>query len=89
MKSLATYCELLFYENYYPEDVVWWWDYRVTQFHPNGAVNSTIYDYKSFRPYVNAVYLRGVLFLNDIRDQIGKENFLFVLHDYAQLYALK
>ena len=66
-EALATYSELLNIENKYPELVDWWWEYRVNAFNPSGWVNSTIYDHNAFRPYVNAVYLRGVQFLNALR----------------------
>ncbi len=85
-EALSTYSELLFYEQYYLNDVNWWWNYRITQFDPSGFVNSTIYDFKSFRPYVDAVYLRGVMFLDSIVALAGKEQFLVFLNGYAHLY---
>ena len=66
-ESLATYSELLFYQRQYPGEVDWWWNYRVKRFNPTGWVNTTIYDYAAFRPYVNAVYLRGALFMQALR----------------------
>jgi aminopeptidase N len=86
-ESLSTYSELLFYEHYYPTDVTWWWDYRINRFRPEGFVNMTIYDYQSFRPYINAVYLRGAEFLDIVRGQMGSNNFMSFLNGYAQLYA--
>jgi len=85
-ESLATYSELLFYQRQYPGEVDWWWNYRVNRFAPKGWVNSTIYDYDAFRPYVNAVYLRGVQFLQTLRTQLGDPVFLAFLKDYATRY---
>ncbi|MBG0788789.1 MAG: hypothetical protein H0S79_27175, partial [Anaerolineaceae bacterium] len=82
-EALATYSELLYLENTYPELVEWWWNYRVYTYQPTGWVDSTIYRYAGFRPYVNAVYLRGVQFLDDLRQQIGDEAFFAVLRAYA------
>ncbi len=82
-ESLATYSELLYLESAHPERVNWWWDFRVADFNPSGYVNSTIYDHHEFRPYVNAVYLRGVLFLQDLREAIGDDAFLAFLRAYA------
>jgi hypothetical protein len=82
-ESLATYSELLFYEHYHPELVDWWWEYRVQRFGPGGWVNSRVYDFTEFRPYINAVYLRGALFLADLRAQMGDEDFMAFLKTYA------
>lgn len=82
-EALASYSELLFYEAYYPDLVDWWWDFRVKRFEPQGWVDSTIYDLPNFRAYVNAVYLRGALFLSDLRSLVGDEVFFAFLQDYA------
>jgi hypothetical protein len=82
-ESLATYSELLFYETLYPHLADWWWEFRVRRFNPVGWVDSTIYDHSGFRPYVDAVYLRGAFFLEDLRRTIGTEVFLAFLRDYA------
>jgi len=82
-ESLATYSELLYIEHTYPDLVNWWWNYRVYSFQPTGWVNSNIYDLIRFRPYVNAIYLRGVQFLDALRQRIGDEAFFAALRDYA------
>lgn len=82
-EALATYSELLYLEKTYPELVDWWWNYRIYAYQPMGWVDSTIYDHAGFRPYVNAVYLRGVQFLNDLRQRIGDDAFFAILRDYA------
>lgn len=86
-EAFCTYSERLFYEHYYPELVSWWWEYRVNRFIPQGWVDSAIYDHSSFRPYVNAVYLRGALFLEQLRTQIGDEAFFAVLREYTAFFA--
>jgi hypothetical protein len=73
----------LYYETHHPELVEWWWEFRVDRFNPRGWVNSTIYDHDSFRPYVNAVYLRGAQFLEALRKRVGNEVFFAFLQDYA------
>ncbi len=85
-ETLCTYSELLFYERQYPGEVNWWWNYRVNRFDPKGWVNTTIFDYAAFRPYVNAVYLRGAQFMQALRTQIGDPVFLAFLKDYAARY---
>jgi hypothetical protein len=72
-EALSTYSELFFYECHYPALVDWWWHFRVNRFEPTGAVDSTIYDFDHFRPYINTVYLRGALMLHDMRRQAGDE----------------
>jgi hypothetical protein len=44
-------------------------------------VDSTVYDYESFRPYVNAVYLRGAQFLQALRESLGDQAFLDLARD--------
>lgn len=83
-EAFATYSELLFYERFYPDDVTWWWEFRVNQWNPTGWADSTIYELTDFRPYVNAVYLRGVLFLHELRTTMGDEAFFAFLKEYAQ-----
>jgi hypothetical protein len=84
-EALTTYSEVLFYEAHHPQLVDWWWDYRVAAFEPEGAVNASIYDFYNFRPYINAVYLRGALFLQALRDEIGDPEFFEALWQYTQL----
>jgi hypothetical protein len=82
-EALATNSERLYYERYYPELVGWWWDFRVNVFKPGGWVNSTIYDHREFRPYVNAVYLRGARFLGAVNESMGDETYFQFLGDYV------
>ena len=84
-EALATYSEVLFYEVHHPQLVDWWWDFRVSAYEPEGMVNASIYDFNHFRPYINAVYLRGAIFLQALRDEIGDPAFSEALCQYTQL----
>lgn len=88
-EALATYSELLFYEYYYPEWVGWWWQFRINRFEPTGWVDSTIYEFDRFRPYVNTIYLQGVLLLHEMRLQAGDELFFAFLREYARIGSQK
>ncbi len=88
-EALATYSERLFYETAYPELVEWWWEFRVRRFNPTGWVDSAIHDHDGFRPYVDAVYLRGALFVDDLRRRIGDEAFFAFLRAYAGQGSLR
>jgi len=83
-EALATYSELIFYENAHPDQVDWWWQFRVASHSPNGPVDTTIYETAFFSTYVGAVYLRGAQFLDEIRRTMGDEAFFGFLRDYAQ-----
>jgi hypothetical protein len=83
-EALATYSEALFYERVYPDLVDWWWNFRVQGFEPEGWVDGSIYDHHTFRSYVNAVYLRGALFLGDLRASLGDPAFETFLQTYLQ-----
>lgn len=82
-ESLSVYSELLFYETYHPELNDWWWKYRVLRFQPLGHINHTIYEHNNYRDYVDTTYLRGALFLHELRNEIGNDAFLAFLRDYA------
>ncbi len=82
-EALATYNELLYYQRYFPEFADDWWTFRIETYHPAGWMDGTIYDHNNFRPYVNAVYLRGAEFLRDLRNMIGEEAFFGFLRDYT------
>jgi hypothetical protein len=81
-ESLATYCELLFYEDHYPDAVNWWWEYRITFHNPQGKIDNPVSTYGGFTPYTNATYRRGALFLHDLRERMGDEAFFAFLQDY-------
>ena len=81
-EGLSTYSESLFYEANYP-GVQAWQAFRVDLYTPTGWVDTTVYEADSFRTYANAVYLRGALFLHELRGQIGDEAFFAFLKDYA------
>jgi hypothetical protein len=83
-EALATYSEYIFIEEFYPDLREWWWEFRVRQFAPEGFVDSSVYDFPNVRAYINAVYLRGVMMLQEIRAEIGKEAFFELLAYYAQ-----
>ncbi len=88
-EAMSVYSEELFYEYNYPRYGNWWWNFRVNYFGPTGYVDGSIYDYSTFRQYVNAVYLNGANFLDELRTRIGDEAFFAFLKDYAARYANK
>ena len=82
-ESLATYCERLYYETYYPELVSSWWPYRMYYYDPSAKVDITVYEGTGFQPYTNATYFLGAHFLEDLRTRIGDEAFFAFLKDYS------
>lgn len=86
-EATATYSEVLFYERFYPDLVAWWWDNRIYFHQPVGWVDSTIYETGAFYPFRDAVYLRGAMFLQDLRDLIGEEIFFAFWQDYFARYT--
>jgi hypothetical protein len=91
-EALCTYMERIFYERTYPQPDPttgmalddWWWTYRVNFYEPSGVIDGSIYDYSGFRPYRDAVYLRGAQFLEALRERIGDEAFFAFLRGYAR-----
>jgi hypothetical protein len=86
-EALAIYCEELFMEHYHPGDQDWWWDFRVTMYAPSGYVDMPAHDFQSWRDYVNAVYLRGALMMQSLRNDLGDKAFFAWLRRYAQQMA--
>jgi aminopeptidase N len=82
-EALCTYSERLYYENLYPDTLPWWWDYRVNYYEPQGAVDGPIYNPAGYRPYRDAIYLNGAVFLEELRKQVGDEAFFAFLKDYV------
>jgi aminopeptidase N len=86
-EALATYSEYAFIEEQFPALKDWWWQFRVNSLSPQGFVDSTVYEFESRRAYINAVYLRGVRMLHELRDQLGTEGFYAWLRRYAEAGA--
>ena len=86
-EAFAVYSELLYLEQAYPGLDQWWWNFRVKIYQPEGYVDSSVYDFTSPRLYINAVYLRGALMLNDVRTTIGDAAFIAWLRAYARTQA--
>jgi hypothetical protein len=86
-EALSTFSELYFYESAYPEYADWWWQNRIFFHEPQGWVDSSIYEVAGFYPYRDAVYLRGAMFLGEVRDLLGEEAFLDFLRDYLTKYS--
>jgi len=88
-EALSTFSERYFYENVYPELADWYWENRVTIHSPQGWMDSTIYEAAGFYPYRDAVYLRGAMFLAELRELMGEDAFLEFLRDYLRKYSYR
>jgi len=88
-EALATYSEYLFYEHYYPDLTVWWWDNRVHAHPHEGAVNNSIYDAGTYENYRASVYLHGAIFLHDLHISMTDQAFLPALKSYVENNYLK
>ncbi|MGW8224776.1 MAG: M1 family metallopeptidase [Anaerolineales bacterium] len=88
-EAMSTFSEVFFYEQAYPELVDWWWENRIYFHNPQGWVDSTIYEADGFYPYRDAVYLRGALFLGELRELLGADGFQEFLHEYLTTYRYR
>ena len=82
-EALATYSEHLYYETNAPGLLRWWYNARIYAYAPSGFVDTRVYNTASSRAYVDAVYLRGALFLDALRERMGDAAFLAFLRDYV------
>lgn len=92
-EALCTYSERLFYEAYYPQALAWWWAYRVNYYEPEGWVDIQVYDVpgpdSQYRLYRDPVYLRGALFMEELRLLVGDPAFFAALRSYLQAHAYR
>ena len=86
-EAMSIYSERIFFENNYPANISWWWQWRVDFFKPSGYVDTDIYNGGSFRSYTNAVYLNGGHFLDELRERMGYGNFSKFIKEYARRYS--
>jgi hypothetical protein len=83
-EALCTYSERIFMENFHPEYLADWLYKRIEFYELEGQwVDVDIFSAGGYRPYRDAVYLKGALFLEDLRALIGDEAFFAFLRDYA------
>ena len=85
-ESFARMAELKFYRKFYTQlDVDWWYNTFIENKRPpQGAIDLSIYDYPDTKAYVDAIYKRGFLFLNNLRKAIGDGAFDAAMRDYYQ-----
>jgi len=88
-EALSTFSEIIFYEQAYPDLTDWWWENRILFHDPQGWVDSTIYEAEGFYPYRDAVYLRGAMFLGELRELLGEGTFQEFLRDYLSTYRYR
>jgi len=88
-EALATYCEILFVETYYPEYIEWWWEFRINSHQPAGTVDMPTTAFDAPRPYINTVYLTGAVMLSELRAALGDDVFFDWLLQYAQEFSFK
>ncbi len=81
-EAMCTLSEVLFFEEFYPSDVDWWWNYRVDYYSPSGKVDISVYQFDNLRAYINSVYLQGVRFLRELRTRVGEEFFIGAIRNY-------
>jgi hypothetical protein len=81
-EALSAYSERIFYENNYPDALNWWWNFRIYYYNPSGYVDWHVYDTRTFRIYVNAIYFQGAKFIEDLRNRIGDQAFFAFIQDY-------
>ncbi len=90
-ESLCTFTELVFYEQTHPESVDWWWAARINYYQPQGVIDGTIYDFAvpggdNYESYRQSIYLRGALFISQLREALGEEQFFAFLRSYGERY---
>lgn len=83
-EGLATFAELEFIENVYPDESNWWWEYRVNFYDPKGSIDLPIHHYSDYHHYRDSVYLRTAQFLAELRNKVGYHAFSQAVRSYVQ-----
>lgn len=81
-ESFARMAEYRFYQRYYPADADWWMKYYVTYSDAKGAIDQPITAFKDSRSYIDAIYRRGFVFLNEVRKLMGDAAYDAAMRDY-------
>ncbi len=85
-EMMATYSERLYYENYHPEALNWWWQARMYDYTPGSWLDLEVSENPSERAYWSSTYFNGAYFLEELRARIGDEAFFAFLRDYVARY---
>jgi hypothetical protein len=85
-EALATFSERLFYERLYPDHFSWYLENYITAHNPYGEIDSTIYYGGDLFDYRDIVYRNGSLFIQDLREAMGDEDFFIFIQDYVRQY---
>jgi len=91
-EALARYSELRFYQEYHSADADWWFEYFILSRERGplvGAIDLAISEYPDSRAYINAVYRRGLIFLNELRKRVGTQTLDAALKDYYESHAYR
>jgi hypothetical protein len=88
-EGMARFNELRYYEFYSPRDVWWWRSQVIYDAAPVRAVDSSVYDFHYHQNYISAVYNRGALFIDALREQIGQPAFTSFLRDLYRREAFR
>ena len=88
-EGMARFNELRYYEFYSPRDVWWWKSQVIYDAAPGGMVDSPIYNFRYHQNYISAVYNRGALFFDALREQIGRPAFDDFLRDLYRREAFR
>lgn len=81
-EALAMMSELLFYEQFYPDLVEWWWFYRVDRWEPAGPIDVSVYEFKDSPTFVHNMYGMAARFMSDLRSAMGPADFSRFLQAY-------
>ncbi len=92
-EALCTYSEALYYEQTDPAALEWWWTYRVDYYDPQGWVDQAVYAAPQwagqYRAYRDPVYLRGAIFMRELRAALGDPAFFAALGEYVRQNAYR
>ncbi|MBN1797479.1 MAG: hypothetical protein JW822_02815 [Spirochaetales bacterium] len=90
-EAMAIYSEYLYYQEYHPADLDWWWEVKVVKRNPDphAYLDATIYTYPSTKLYIKNVYGTAGKFMRDLHSVVGDKAFKAFLLDYQKKFKDK
>jgi signal peptidase I len=90
-EAMAIYSEYLYYQEYHPADLDWWWDVKVIKRNPDpeGHLDADIYTYPTTKLYIKNVYGLAGKFIRKLHTLVGDESFKAFLLDYQKEFKDK
>lgn len=86
-ESITTYSEILYYREFLPQRLEWWWTAYWEGLQPGqGPVDRPLWEYLQYFDYRSLAYLKAALLWETLHDALGDRGFSALLQGYVGEY---